>query len=114
MISACMGRQQHRKKREGVQPIERILDRLLRAHRVKDRVDRESIYRRWSEIVGEDMAQRTRVVDLTAGWLVVEVDSAPLLHELATYYREEILESIRKADGFPVVTDLRFRAGTFE
>ena len=51
---------------------------------------------------------------MKAGLLIVEVDSAALLNELSTYYREEILESLRRVEGFPILREIRFRAGTFE
>ncbi len=100
-----------RSRSKGVEPIEVVLDRWLRRNRAHTRIDTGSLYRRWSDVVGEAVATQSRVVDLTAGVLVVEVDSAPLLQELSTYYREEILASLRRLDCAENITDIRFRAG---
>ncbi len=98
-------------KRE-FESIDKLVDRWLKANRVSDRIDREAIYARWPEVVGESIAAYTRVVDLRGDVLHVEVGSAALLQELSTYYRDEILESIRRFDDFANVRDVRFRAGS--
>ena len=102
------------KKNTGLESIEKILGRWLKANRIPQRLNRDSVFGKWKEVVGEAMAERTRVVDLTDGLLTVEVDSAPLLHELSTYYRQELLEELRRLEDFPNFRDIRFRAGTFE
>lgn len=76
-------------------------------------MDGESVYRRWHEVVGEAISSHTRVVDVQAGVLHVDVDSPALLQELATYYREKILESLREHEDFGNIREIRFRAGSF-
>ena len=75
------------------------------------RASRDSMLRRWKDVVGEEVASHTTLVDLNAGELLVEVDSAPLLNELSTYFRKEILESLQCVEEFRGVRKLRFRAG---
>ncbi len=95
------------KARRDPEPIESILKRWMRRNQVPARMNRESVFSRWSEIsrrwcdvVGEDIGAHTRVVDVNAGVLVVEVDSSALLHELATYYRQDLLESLHQIEEF--------------
>jgi hypothetical protein len=76
-------------------------------------VDREGLSQRWKEVVGDEIASQTRIIDLRGGTLVVEVRSAALLQELSTYYLSEILESLRERDGCGEVKEVRFRAGSF-
>lgn len=107
------------KKTKGLESIEKIIGRWLKANRVSQRLNRNSVFGKWKEVVAETAigkmaAERTRAVDLTGGLLTVEVDSAPLLHELSTYYRQELLEELRRLEDFPNLRDIRFRAGTFE
>jgi len=90
-----------------------ILSRWLEDNKAPKRINDKSIFQRWQEIVGPMIAECTRVVDLRAGELLVEVSSAPLLTELSTYYRQEILESVRKFEEFRGIHRLRFRAGSF-
>ena len=107
-------RRSRRDKSKGLEPIEKILERWMRANRVRQRVDRDSVFGKWKEVVGEAMSERSRVVDCAGGLLTGEVDSAPLLHELSTYYRRELLDKLRRLEGFPNLSDIRFRAGTFD
>jgi predicted nucleic acid-binding Zn ribbon protein len=89
-----------------------IVGRWLQAHQVAVRLDPGSIYQRWKEVVGESIAEHTRVIGLSGGVLLVEVDSAPLLHELSTYYRRELLDSLRQLGDLPAIQEIRFRAGS--
>jgi predicted nucleic acid-binding Zn ribbon protein len=100
--------------KRGLESIGKILDRWLRTHQVERRLDPESVYQRWKDVVGESIAARTKVIDVIGGLLIVEVDSAALLHELSTYYRHQILESLRRLPGSPNLRDIRFRAGSTE
>lgn len=93
--------------------IDQVLKHWLKQHKVSARVKEESIFQRWTEIVGDEIAANTRVIEVGGGELVIEVNSAPLLNELSTYYRQEILESIRKIEEFGGIHKLRFRAGSF-
>ena len=89
-----------------------LLDRWLKKNRARQRVDAASVFGRWRDAVGEELSRETRVVDLRAGELVVEVSSSALLNELSTYARQDILESLRALDEFRGVKTLRFRLGT--
>jgi hypothetical protein len=110
------GRAASARKQEGERGGEYLTDllkRWLRKNHVRERADPSAAYNLWKEVVGEEIAARTRVVDMSQGELVVEVDSAPLLNELSTYYRSEILETLKGHEEFKGVQKLRFRAGTF-
>jgi len=100
------------KKNLEPEEIGQILSRWLSKNRVKERLNKESIYGYWKRVVGEEIASSTRVVRYAGGILTVEVSSAPLLNELATYHKEDILESIREQEKFQGIRDIRFRAGT--
>ena len=93
--------------------IDKVLKHWLKLNKASARVDDEAIFQRWKDIVGEEIAACTRVVEVGGGELVVEVSSAPLLNELSTYYRQEILESIRKIEEFRGIHKLRFHTGSF-
>jgi len=71
------------------------------------------LHEEWKRAVGEEIARHTRVIELSGGELLVEVDSSPLLNELSTYSREEILGSLQNLESFRGVRKLRFRAGSF-
>lgn len=89
-----------------------ILGRWLSKNRVKERLKGDSIFVRWKEVVGDELAAATRVVRCAAGVLTVEVSSAPLLNELATYRKNEILRSVQSLEEFRGIREIRFKAGS--
>lgn len=99
--------------RRGLEPIDTILSRWMKVNRLRGRFDRETLGRRWKEVVGSSIGCQTRVIDLTSGVLTVEVNSAALLQEISTYYRGEILESLLQLGEFQGIREVRFRPGTF-
>ena len=100
-------------KKHGEAHVADILKRWLRDNKATARLDPGAGFTLWKEVVGEEIGERTRVVEIKNGEMIVEVDSAPLLNELSTYYCEEILESLRQREEFRGVHKLRFRAGSF-
>ena len=99
---------------KGPEVLEDILRRWLKENSLDTTLGRAQLESCWKDTVGDEVAERTRIVDLRGGTLVVEVDSAPLLGELSAYYREEIMSSLRQSEGFPNFQNIRFRAGNFE
>jgi hypothetical protein len=63
----------------------------------------------WASVVGEAVARETRVSGVARGVLHVDVGSAPLLAELAGFYRATFVE--RLAGRFPElnIRDVKFR-----
>lgn len=109
---ASPGRSQERKEPSvEMDSVADLLDKWLKKNKVKQRVDPASLFGRWRDVVGEKVARRTRVVDVRSGELIVEVSSSALLNELSTYYRQEILDSLRGVEAFRSVKRIRFRLG---
>jgi predicted nucleic acid-binding Zn ribbon protein len=50
----------------------------------------------WPGVVGPQAAERTRLVAFDQGVLSVDVASAALKHDLATFRREEILAALQE------------------
>ena len=63
---------------------------------------------------GAKLAVQTRLVNLRRGVMEIEVNNAVLLQELAHYHKRRLLEQLRKRLPNLTITDLRFRAGTWE
>lgn len=68
---------------------------------------------RWVEVVGESVGQHTRILTLERGVLRIEVDSPPLMAELATFRKAEVLARLREALPSRNVRDLRFMPGSW-
>ena len=58
-----------------------------------------------------DVAEKTRVVGLKRGRLVVECDSQALASELAAFRKNELLSLMKEELGDGVVDDIRFVVG---
>ncbi len=89
-----------------------LLKRWMKEARVADRLDPDSLFQRWKEVVGEEIASQTRILSAERGELLVEVGSAALLNELSTYRRHEILASLAEREEFRGIRKLRFKAGS--
>lgn len=62
----------------------------------------------WREVAGEEFANQTRVSNYRGGVLTIEVQSAPLLHELQVYYKGEFVKILRERLSV-ALTSLKFK-----
>jgi len=63
----------------------------------------------WAQTAGATIARQTRAVGIRRGVLHVAVDHAPLLSELAGYYRQSLLEKLREKHADLKIRDLKFK-----
>ncbi|MBX3442538.1 MAG: DUF721 domain-containing protein [Planctomyces sp.] len=62
----------------------------------------------WRDVAGERIAKSTRVMGLKNGVLTIGVDSSPLLSELSSFHRENLLEGLKSRRG-ESIRDLKFK-----
>ncbi len=90
------------------------LAELIRLVVAEHGVGRDPTYRRivaaWRDAAGTETFEHTRVARVQRGTVTIEVDSAPLLHELETYMKSGLLQMLRAKAKAPV-TSIRFVAG---
>jgi len=65
----------------------------------------------WNNVVGEEVAIMAVPASFKAGVLTVEVANSALLHELAQFHKEELLESLRQACPNVTIRNIRFKLG---
>jgi predicted nucleic acid-binding Zn ribbon protein len=99
---------------QGPERLGEVLSRLFAARGWGRRQDRLRLEQAWEKAAGPDTLRHTRIGGLRRGVLEVLVDSAVLLQELAHYHKRRLLEQFRQHLPGLTVTDLRFRAGTWE
>lgn len=100
------------KGRGGPEILGDILGRLFTARGWGRRQERLHLETAWSQAVGPDVAEQTRVAALRRGVFEVEVSNSVLLQELAHFQKRRLLEELRRRlPGVPL-NDLRFRLGT--
>ncbi len=103
-----------RRRRDGrPEPLGRLLEGILADTGIGRAVREEALEAEWRAAVGSEVAGHTRLAGLSGGRLRVEVDSAGLLQELATFYRKQILESLRAGKVGRGVSDIQFKLGAF-
>ena len=85
-----------------------VVNRVMRGLRPVRK--RSRVAAMW-ESVAHDVVGRTKAVAVRRGVLIVEADTAALVHELQGFRREELLG--RLVESGAAVEDLRFRLGVF-
>lgn len=93
------------KKRSNEQSLGEAMDHLIDAFGMREKMDELTIATQWDEVVGAMVARHTQRVRLRRGKLTVQVDSAPLRHEL-TYMREALKEVLNQRAGRTVVEEV--------
>ena len=90
-------------------PLAKVIDRVKANLRKAKRAKRlGTVERRWAEIAGPAVAAATKVRDLSAGVLVIEVDSSPLKAELEGFERDRLLDELVERVNFTRIHGLRF------
>lgn len=104
MIAGAWGRSDDRAR-----PLGDILRALMRRKRFEQKSKYGSLVDAWAELVGDEVAARTRICAFDEGQLLVEVNSSALLHELNGFMKQQILASLQAGDAGRDVAEIRFR-----
>jgi hypothetical protein len=92
--------------------VERVGEILKRVMREKglDRPERHAeIGEAWRDVAGPDVAGDTGIGSFKGGVLTINVSSAPLLSELVTFQKEELLAALRARLEGTFIRELRFQ-----
>ena len=105
-------RKQDGKKRE-LRSLGSVMDQVLGARGLGGKMKRlDALRRGWLEIAGPELGGHTRVRALRRQVLTIEVDSAPLCHELASFRKHEFLRAFHDKDLPSDIEDIHFRLGS--
>ena len=84
---------------------------VLSKYGLDEKIARYKFITHWAEIVGDDIAERTKPECLRGGALVIRVNSSIWAQELS-FQKETILRKLKKfLEGDEIVEDLRFYVG---
>lgn len=97
-------------RRKSPEPVKNVLQRVVRALDVEDRLASHSVGPVWDRAVPDRLAEHTRPASLRGGVLLVEARSAVWMNE-ASLLREKIRAAVNRALGKEKVRELRFRLG---
>jgi len=92
-------------------PLRIVLAETLRALDLERPLKAASLEGLWPEVVGPEVAQRTRAGALSRGRLTVLVTDSVWLHQL-TMLKPRLIEALNRRLGEPLVQDLFFRVET--
>jgi predicted nucleic acid-binding Zn ribbon protein len=97
-------------RKDGLQPVSRILENALREAGVGDRLQGRGPLLHWREIVGDEIAANVRAVDLADGVLTLEAGHGAWRQEL-TMLAPEIIEKFNARFGEGTVSQLQWQQG---
>lgn len=89
-------------------PLKDLVNQMLRAYGLGDRLDEMSLVKSWEEVVGVMIARHTTEIYFKKGVLFVQLDSAPLRQELS-YAKTKLVERLNEKAGKQMVTDIQLR-----
>lgn len=86
-------------------PLRELVDKMLRAYGLGNRLDEMKLIKSWEEVVGSMISKHTNSVNLKSGTLYVSLDSAPLKQELS-YAKTKLIEKLNQSAGKPLVKEI--------
>jgi predicted nucleic acid-binding Zn ribbon protein len=87
-----------------------ILNKALKASNIEIDLELLKLWEQWSDLVGPEIAQNARPAVIKKKLLLVNVSSAPWMHQLQ-YLKSELMEKLNAALGKKAVEDIRFKIG---
>ncbi len=85
-----------------------VVGDFLKKSGLKWMLNNKNIICLWNEVVGEEIAKKTKIKGLRAGVLQVDVYSSTLKAELEQFFKESIIDSIKELDPESKVINIKF------
>lgn len=93
------------KRSQKEQPLKILINQMLRAYGLGDRMDEMSLLKSWEKVVGKMIARHTSDLYYKSGKLFITLDSAPLRQELS-YAKSKLMEKLNEEAGKTMVTEI--------
>jgi len=87
---------------------DQVMGGAMQAFNIDKRLSESRLMAAWSEIVGEQVAAQTKVMNFRYGTLVVAVRSASWTQQLS-FMRDDIIQKYTKQFGRGILRDIRFQ-----
>ena len=100
-----------RTRRRGPISLTDLVTEFAREHRLRRPDDRERVFSAWKRVAGADLSRVAWPARWRDGELLVEVSSAPHLHELSAFRSTELIGGLNQALGRDMVRRLVFKPG---
>ncbi|MDX1627583.1 MAG: DUF721 domain-containing protein [Fulvivirga sp.] len=92
-------------RKSDITPVREAINNLFDTYKLNGKIDEARLITSWEDIMGTPIAKRTRRIFLKKAVLFIEVDSAPLKHELSMS-RQKIIEKFREHLGKAIVDEV--------
>jgi predicted nucleic acid-binding Zn ribbon protein len=86
-------------------PLKELIDKMLRAYGLSNKLDEVELIQSWEKIVGRMISKHTKEIFLRNKVLHLELDSSALKHEL-NLAKSKLIEKLNGDLGRPIVTDI--------
>lgn len=96
-------------KDRGPQPVKGIISELITLRGWARSKGDLQLQRAWREAAGPQFAPQTRAVAIKNGVLHVGVSNAPMLSELASFHKPEILQNLKRDWSDLRIRDIKFK-----
>ncbi len=91
----------------------RAVEDFLRTSGLANSLVNRALHETWRDTVGGEVSEHTRVAGIRKKVLIIEVDSAPWLNELAGFHKDSILKEVQRKLPDEGIVDIQFKAGSF-
>jgi len=95
-------------KRRNEYSLKEVLEELLKAYRMEDKLEETRLINSWDKVVGGIFANHTQHLSIKNKILYVQLDSAVLRSELVMA-RSKLVEMLNKEAGKKIIEDIVFR-----
>ncbi|MEM9856395.1 MAG: DUF721 domain-containing protein [Bacteroidota bacterium] len=102
-----MKHQKKDKRTSNLSTVGEALNEMMRTYQLKPRFDELQLVAKWSELMGKTISSKTGKVFVRNEILMVEINSAPLKHEL-TMSKSKVMERIESEFGTSIIKDIIF------
>lgn len=95
-------------RRSSLRPVEGLVDGVLAAPRIRERLLQEKIFASWPQVVGVGLVDKCRPVKIKGKTIYLEVRSSAWAHQLI-YLQEEVIKRVNKLAGKLLIANLHCR-----
>ena len=92
-------------KRSNERSLAEVLDGLVDAYGIREKLDEREIVSQWERLTGAMISRHTTAMKLRRGKPLLNVDSAPLRHELS-FMKEGLMALLNEHLGRAVVKEI--------
>lgn len=89
------------------QTLREVIEELLSAYRIEDKVNEAKVIGLWDKVVGKMIARETTHLNIKNKILYVKLNSPALRQELG-FAREKLVKMLNKEAGSEVISDIAF------